>query len=297
MRIRALGIVLVFWSATAFAQQRSFVSTSGVDSAACTRQAPCRNFAAGIGAVADGGEVVALDSGGYGVVSITKAVSLIAPAGVHAAITATSGDAVSINAPGVVVLRGLYLTSLGGVNGVNNSSTPFVQIESVVFNGFSGAGLRTQTLSDTAIAIRDSEFRNNHRGIDGVLGHVDASIERTRFDKTEEIAMRITSGSTWIVRDTSFFMAGNAIALAPVLANIRIMIDRCVISNAGVGISGAATATGTALAQLSNTTIVETTMPLQKTGDVATNQFKSFGNNKLASNGSAAVFDGTINEQ
>src|SRR5437588_4826589 len=79
--------------------QRSFVSAgSGSDSNPCTRSAPCRNFQAAIAQTVSGGEVVALDSGGYGPVTINQAITLVAPPGVYAGVTAFSGPAIGINA-------------------------------------------------------------------------------------------------------------------------------------------------------------------------------------------------------
>ena len=79
--------------------QRSFVSANhGNDANPCTVTLPCRNFAAAIAQTVAGGEVIALDSGGYGPVTIGNSISLISPPGVYAGITAFSGDAITINA-------------------------------------------------------------------------------------------------------------------------------------------------------------------------------------------------------
>src|SRR6266571_7551654 len=68
--------------------QRTFVSAaSGNDANPCTRTAPCRNFQAAIAQTASGGEVIVLDSGGYGTVTINQSVSLIAPPGIYAGIS------------------------------------------------------------------------------------------------------------------------------------------------------------------------------------------------------------------
>ena len=57
--------VLVCTALAAHAQQRTFVSaTTGNDANNCLRPTPCRNFQRAHDAVADGGEVVALASGG-----------------------------------------------------------------------------------------------------------------------------------------------------------------------------------------------------------------------------------------
>src|SRR6187399_2663715 len=100
----------------AAAIQRTFVSTEGNDANPCTRAQPCRNFAAAIANTLAGGEVVALDSGGYGTFSVNKEITVAGAPGAHVAITAFSGNAVTVNAgvDDTVVLRNLYLTGLGG---------------------------------------------------------------------------------------------------------------------------------------------------------------------------------------
>src|SRR5258706_12561942 len=73
--------------AGAVSPQRSFVSVTGSDANAatgCTLGSPCRSFGAAIGAVAGNGEVIALDSGGYGRFDVTKSVTVSAPPGVYA---------------------------------------------------------------------------------------------------------------------------------------------------------------------------------------------------------------------
>src|SRR2546430_17304299 len=89
--------------------QRTFVSAAtGNDANPCNRTAPCRNFAAAIAQTQPGGEVVVLDSGGYGTVTITQAVSLVAPSGVYAGITVFGGNGITINAgpSDIVTIRG-----------------------------------------------------------------------------------------------------------------------------------------------------------------------------------------------
>ena len=101
---------------------------------------PCRNFNAAIGVVNAGGEVVALDSGGYGLTTISKAVTLTGPTGVYVAITAlTAGSsAITVSAANTdtVVLRGLTLTGLGGQTGINVTSVGNLHVEGCVISGF-----------------------------------------------------------------------------------------------------------------------------------------------------------------
>src|SRR5215472_15085253 len=67
--------------------QRTFVSVSGSDGNTCTRTAPCRTLAQAISQTNAGGEVVVLDSAGYGSVTISKSITVTAPAGVYAGIS------------------------------------------------------------------------------------------------------------------------------------------------------------------------------------------------------------------
>src|SRR5687767_14288191 len=122
---------------------RTFVSSSGNDANPCSLSAPCRNFGAAINAVASGGEVVALDSAGYGPVTITRPVSVIAAPGIHAAIAPTTGIAIEINAAqsDVVVLRGLSLNSQGAAYGVYFLEGNTLHIERCVINRFSISGV------------------------------------------------------------------------------------------------------------------------------------------------------------
>src|SRR3954465_4741973 len=74
--------------APAAAVQRTFVSTTGNDASPCTRTDPCRNLSVALANTLAGGEVVALSSGGYGTLTINKAVTIAGAPGVHVAITA-----------------------------------------------------------------------------------------------------------------------------------------------------------------------------------------------------------------
>jgi len=98
--------------------KRTFVASHGVDNPNCSIVAPCRNFAAAITATSAGGEVIVLDSAGYGPVTTTKSISIVAPPGIYAGISVLAGNGVTIDAPGAtVVLRGLSINSQGGANG------------------------------------------------------------------------------------------------------------------------------------------------------------------------------------
>ncbi len=104
-----------------------------------------------------------LDSAGYGPVTITKSVSLIAPAGIYAGITVFSGDGITVNAPGAtVVLRGLSINGQGGSNGVNVLGAARVRIENCVISGMGIDGIMYS--APGARAGRARYYRQQQRG-------------------------------------------------------------------------------------------------------------------------------------
>jgi hypothetical protein len=92
-------LFLALFASTSMAQaQRTFVSGLGSDGNPCTRAAPCRTLTTALAQTNAGGELIVLDSAGYGAFAIGKSVSVIASPGVYAGISVFSGDGIVINA-------------------------------------------------------------------------------------------------------------------------------------------------------------------------------------------------------
>src|SRR6202140_1410761 len=73
----SIVVVLMAMSAIASAQAtRTWVSGVGDDANPCSRTAPCKTWAGAISKTFIGGEIDALDPGGFGAVTITKAMTL-----------------------------------------------------------------------------------------------------------------------------------------------------------------------------------------------------------------------------
>jgi len=158
----AAAIVLLAAAAPALAANpRTFVASYGNDANPCQLTSPCRTFAAALTATTAGGEIIVLDSAGYGAVSVTKAVSIISPPGVHAGIAVTSGSGIDVGAgSGDVVLRGLAITGVGGSSvGINVTSAGSVNIDRCSVTGMGSHGLQFQPPS--ALVVSDSVFRHN----------------------------------------------------------------------------------------------------------------------------------------
>ena len=224
-------------------QQRSFVASNGVDSNPCTITAPCRSFAAAIAKTSPNGEVIVLDSAGYGPVTINKSVSIIAPQGVYAGVTVASGDGVTVDSPGAIVaLRGLSINGQGGNIGINVKNASRVHIEGCVISDMASNGI-LHTTPSAELSVLDAIVRNN--GGTGIGIAADASIvidhvrsEHNTFDGFY-IVPAVTAAQA-VVTDSIFAWNGaNGISVDSVTgATTSIDVERSTLSeNAGAGLS------------------------------------------------------------
>jgi hypothetical protein len=104
-----------------------------------------------------------LDSAGYGNVTITKSVTIEAPAGVYAGISVFTGtDGITVAAPsGTVVLRGLKVTGQGGNNGINFVQGSQLVIERCDVGGMQLAGIRATLAAGGALDVYDTVVAHN----------------------------------------------------------------------------------------------------------------------------------------
>jgi RHS repeat-associated protein len=216
--IRASIGVTLLWLGIAVpdaaALQRTFVASYGVDANPCTLPMPCRSFGVALAQTAAGGEIVVLDSAGYGSVVIAKSVSLTAPPGIYAGVSVLAGAGITVNAGagGLVTLRGLSINGLGGTTGIAFQSGDALYVEKVVVAGFAGGGgvgLNAAVGAATAkLIVRDSAFRDNATGLKTgtTSGSLELSIERTMFERNA-IGADVQGTTQGVIR-TSTFAAG-----------------------------------------------------------------------------------------
>ena len=166
------SLVIAACPAGAVLVQRAFVSGGGSNANPCSLTLPCRNFDIAIATTAAGGEVIALDSAGYGAFSIAQGVSVIAPPGVYAGISVFSGNGVTVNAgTAVVTLRGLTINAQGSTqSGIADFAASELHVEHCQVAGFnasvSSAGIAVFTSADPAqVFVLDSVLSDNYFGV------------------------------------------------------------------------------------------------------------------------------------
>ena len=173
-----------------------FVASYGNDANVGTPVSPKRAFQAAHNAVAAGGQIVALDTAGYGALTITKSVSVIVPPGVTGFVTVSgSSNGITINAATTdeVSLRGLIIENS------NASGNPF---------GIDSNSVGTLTVEDCGV-------RNFFRGIN--------------FNQTNAGRLQVHGGH---VRQNSY---GIVVLPAAVVALDAIVTD-CLVENNGTGL-------------------------------------------------------------
>jgi hypothetical protein len=172
-----VAITLAF-SALAQAQAtRTWVSGVGDDANPCSRTAPCKTFAGAISKTTVGGEIDALDPGGFGTLTITKSIT-IDGTGTFASTLASGTTGFTINIPPgtadaarAVRLRGLSINGAGsGIHGIRVIAANNVSVEDTVIDGFSKDGISVETKS-AQVFVKETTIRNNGgSGINVVAG-------------------------------------------------------------------------------------------------------------------------------
>ena len=294
--IGAVLLVSVALCSTAQAQQRVFVSGTGDDLNPCTRTLPCRNFQRGHDAVLAGGEVVALDSAGYGQLTVTKSVTITGE-GVYAGITASSGNGVTIATTGItVILRSLIIQGLGtGGRGIDATDFTVLHIENCLASGFVSEGIRVKPsgAGTRKVFIKDSIFKNNQSGgivLDGIAAPLTATVEGTRTENND-VGILSRGSATVTVRGSlasgnTGFGFGSDMGVSSVLN-----IESSVASSNGTGIGTGLGAT----VRVSDSTVTNNAGFGFSNSTFISGTFESRGNNTVAgNNGGGAQTSGTI---
>jgi hypothetical protein len=148
---------------------RTWISGVGDDVNPCSRTAPCKTWAGAISKTAVGGEIDALDPGGFGAVTITKAITLDGGGGQEASILVSGTNGVVIQAPATakVVLRNLRINGISqstgpGLNGVRFLAGKSLRLENDDIFDFSQQCLDV-ALNQTGtsyVTVDNSEFYN-----------------------------------------------------------------------------------------------------------------------------------------
>ena len=190
-RVLVVLVLSMLVVSVAFGQAtRTWVSGVGDDANPCSRTAPCKTFAGAISKTAAGGEIDALDPGGYGAVTITKSIT-IDGTGTLASILHSGVQGVIINAltTDTVILRNIEFEGAGttiGTNAINIIQAKAVIIEHcAIFNSQKGVVV-SNTTNQINLYMTDVDI--NHESLNGVAlqpagGSVFAMLDGVRISR------------------------------------------------------------------------------------------------------------------
>lgn len=221
---------------------RTWVSGTGDDGNQCSRTAPCRTFAGAISKTAAGGEIDCLDPGGFGVVTITKSIT-IDGSGTFGSILAAASNGIVINAAASdkVVIRGLSLNGIGtGLSGIRFLAGASLHVEDCVISGFS-TGIEVNKSAAAKVYLRNTVTRNNSSS--GVFlfsstGTVDVALENCQ--STNNGSGIVARNNTCVAVHGGAFSGNGTGILAQVQAgagNAQVNVVGANVSSNGTGLS------------------------------------------------------------
>jgi hypothetical protein len=276
---------------------RTWVSGVGDDANPCSRTAPCKTWAGAISKTAAGGEIDALDPGGFGGVTITKAITLDGGGGQVASILVSGTNGITIAAnqsTDVVIIRNLRLngivqTGSGGTTGVAINSALKVVFEKCDIFGFQNAAIQVSVSSGTlALKVQETTLNNNGGGITSKPSGgatVNASIERTHADMNTGAGVRVdgTGGgsSNVAISDSSLSLNGsNGLnAVSGPSGNVKVDLTRVVAANnASAALQSNNSTGGTSMVTVGQSMLSNNATAWSV---VSSGQLLSFGNNQV----------------
>src|SRR5262245_13177264 len=287
----AVLALLLLASPAAAQATRTWVSGVGDDANPCSRTAPCKRFAGAISKTAPSGEIDALDPGGFGAVTITKAITIDGGGGQVASVLVSGTNGIIVNAGvnDVVTLRHIRINGLGtGLNGVEFLKGRALIVEHCEIFAFTKAGIDVDLnqASDGNVLVTDSVMMNNTenglRATNAAAAFVRVTLTRDLFD-LNGTGVTATDNSLVLATDShaSHSTSNGWFAFPLAGGPAQITLTRCTSSNNGG--AGAAAQNPTAIVRFDASVMDHNTGVGIVT--VAGGQLLTFSNNRSIANG------------
>jgi hypothetical protein len=315
MRITGLALALIgacmllVPSAAQAQATRTWISGVGDDVNPCSRTAPCKTFAGAISKTAAGGEIDTLDPGGFGAVTVTKAMTLADEGAGEAGILVAGTNGITVNCATdpncVVVLRGLVIdggpVGSNSLNGVRFVAGRTLVIDNCTIRNFTGGspngyGVQFNPSSSNAnLIINNSSFVTNGPlgGSGGNIyilpsGAIQVNVGITNvyasnggFGFAADSSNMSAGGKIQVsISDSSFQANQNGgIALISGASNVPVVgnFNHVIVTGNNVGINGKGSAV---TFRIGNSTVAENATGIKNTAGTMT----SYGTNQIHDN-------------
>jgi hypothetical protein len=255
LSLAIIAVALPFLAAAPAQAQnpRTWVSGVGDDlSPTCSRAAPCKTFAAAIAVTNAGGEINCVDSGGFGTLTITKAITVACEVGT-AGVLGTGGgsaSAILINAAttDVVTLRGLDIDGQATTGyGIAIATAKEVHIENCSIRNFRGnviaAGIWTTASSSTTVFlyVEDTVISDNQFGVllSSSGGFKVASLKDVTITGSVSDGLNLNNTNVFANVTESIISANGGSAVNTAASSTTANVDHTTIANNGVALNAA----------------------------------------------------------
>jgi len=283
------------------------VSGVGDDVNPCSRTAPCKTFAGAISKTAPGGEINCLDPGGFGAVTINKALTIDCHYTEGGVLAGGNGIVVNAAATDAVVLRGLDIFGVNPPsNGVRFIAGGSLIIEDCIIRRFNAAnsfGISFQPSGASKLYVSNSVIADNGSGATGggvlvqptgALGSARVLLKGVRIENNANNGFRLDTGGNTsalganaVLEDIT--VAGNVNGIMVVTpggaAGARIQLNGGVVyNNSG---SGLVSDGGLAGMRVGNTTVNANGTGISILNGATMN---TYGDNRVNGNGVDGTF-------
>jgi len=290
VNVLALIVLTLGVSSLANAQAtRTWVSGVGDDANPCSRTAPCKTFAGAISKTAASGEISVLDPGGFGVVTITKAITINGDGTLAGILNAgTTGIIVNAGVNDVVYIRNVSINGAGtGLNGIRFLAGKALHVENCNIygqgNNTAGNGhgiLVNLSATGSGLFVKDTNIKTC--AVDGVnvatsTGFVAGILEHVRVEGMPT-GVVIGNNAFVSVRDSEINLSTSIGVSITGSGTPTGSFDNVMINNTPTAINVGATG----IMNLSSSTLENNTTAIVSAAPQA--NLRSSGNNRLLGN-------------
>lgn len=252
---------------------RTWVSGVGDDVNPCSRTAPCKTFAGAISKTAAGGEISVLDPGGFGGVTITKAITLDGDGTLAGILNAgTNGVVINAGSSDKIILRNLSINGAGtGLNGIRYLAGGSVTVDKCTIYGQTVTNIDVALTATGTLNVMDTAIIGGANGIaiTTTSGFAASSLQNVKIKATTTAALAAGANSFVSLNESS--LSNSAGSGVTTNGGATVNINNSEITNfpiaISIGANGHVRVSGSHLAN--NTTNVANSGTLSSTGNNA----------------------------
>jgi hypothetical protein len=276
---------------------RTWVSGVGDDANPCSRTAPCKTFAGAISKTATGGEISVLDPGGFGTVTITKAITINGEGTLAGVLNATvNGIVVNAPAGSVVYIHKISINGAGsGLDGVKVLASGTVIVEDSWIYGQTTNGIEVAAGANVNLKVNNTTIENITNSGDCIhlnttAGQVVAMVDNSRL---QDCATGINAVANVRAGVRNSVITHESTGLKTSGNDSIINAENVFISYCATGIKSNNAGTPSHI-RVSNSNIAQNTVGLDTS---LGGTIDSFQGNSLVGNPTPGVFSSTTNKQ